>query len=69
MYYTKYILHQNVKVENHEFDMIASSKYDNIDLLYEIKYRRNSVLNSTILNLFKSVEKRSITYENSLHRN
>lgn len=65
----KYILHQNVKVENHEFDMIASSKYDKPDLLYEIKYWRNPVSRSAIIRLLGNVEKRGISYENILHRN
>lgn len=65
----KYILHQNVKVENHEFDIIASSKYDNIDLLYEIKYWRKPVPKSAIIKLLENVEKRGVSYENNLHRN
>ena len=44
----KYNVHQNVKVGNCDYDIIASSKYNNIDLLYEIKYWNNPVSKATI---------------------
>jgi len=33
-----YYVQQNVKVANEEFDVIANSKYTNVDYLFEIKY-------------------------------
>lgn len=47
----KYKVHQNVKVGNCEYDIIASSKYNNIDLLYEIKYWNNPVPKATLVKL------------------
>lgn len=65
----KYNVHQNVKVGNCEYDIIAYSKYDNMDLLYEIKYWNNPVPRSTLMRLVNQVEKNGISYENTAHRN
>ena len=65
----KYNVHQNVKVGNCDYDIIASSKYDNIDLLYEIKYWNNPISKSTLIRLVTQIEKRGISYENTAHRN
>ena len=54
----KYTLHQNVKVGNCEYDLIASSKYDNIDLLYKIKYWNNLVSKATLARLVNRAEKK-----------
>ena len=50
-------------------DIIASSKYNNIDLLYEIKYWNNPVSKATLARLVNQIEKRGISYENTAHRN
>lgn len=65
----KYKVHQNVKVGNCEYDIIASSKYNNIDLLYEIKYWNNPVPKATLVKLVNQIEKRGVSYENIAHRN
>lgn len=65
----KYNVHQNVKVGNCDYDIIASSKYNNIDLLYEIKYWNNPVSKATLARLVNQIEKRGISYENTAHRN
>lgn len=65
----KYNVHQNVKVGNCEYDIIASSKYDNVDLLYEIKYWNNPVSKFTLTRLIDQIENRGISYENTAHRN
>lgn len=65
----KYTVHQNVKVGNCDYDIIASSKYDNIDLLYEIKYWNNTVSKSFLARLIEQVERRGVSYENNAHRN
>lgn len=65
----KYNVHQNVKVGNCEYDIIASSKYNNVDLLYEIKYWNNPVSKSALIRLISQVEKRGVEYESNAHRN
>lgn len=65
----KYNVHQNVKVGNCDYDIIASSKYNNIDLLYEIKYWNNPVSKATLARLVNQIEKQGISYENTAHRN
>ena len=65
----KYNVHQNVKVGDCEYDIIASSKYDNIDLLYEIKYWRNPVSEATLVHLINQSQKQGISYETIVHRN
>lgn len=65
----KYNVHQNVKVGNCDYDIIASSKYNNIDLLYEIKYWNNPVSKATLARLVNQIENRGISYENTAHRN
>ena len=64
----KYNVYQNAKVGNCDYDIIASSKYNNIDLLYEIKYWNNPVSKSTLVRLVNQIEKRGISYENIAHR-
>lgn len=65
----KYNEYQNAKVGNCDYDIIASSKYNNIDLLYEIKYWNNPVSKATLVRLVNQIEKRGISYENIAHRN
>ena len=65
----KYNVRQNVKVGNCDYDIIASSKYNNIDLLYEIKYWNNPISKATLVRLINQIEKRGILYENTAHRN
>ena len=65
-----YNVHQNVKVDNCEYDIVASSKHDNIDLLYEIKYWSTPINSKALLvRLINQIEKRGATYENTAHRN
>ena len=65
----KYNVHQNVKVGNCEYDIIASSKYNNIDLLYEIKYWNNPVSKAILDRSINQIKNRGISYENTAHRN
>ena len=65
----KYNVLQNVKVGNYEYDIIATSKYNNIDLLYEIKCWNNPVTKSTLVRFISKIEQRGVAYENTVHRN
>lgn len=65
----RYNILQNVKVGNYEYDIIATSKYNNIDLLYEIKYWNNPVTKSTLVRFISKIEQHGVAYENTAHRN
>ncbi|MHA9740117.1 hypothetical protein [Robinsoniella peoriensis] len=65
----KYTIRKNIKVGDAEFDIIATSKFDNIDFLYEIKYWLNPSAKSRIRELLSQAEVAGITYENIAHRN
>lgn len=65
----KYTLRKNIKVGDVGFDIIATSKYDNIDFLYEIKYWLNPSAKSNLRQLLSKAESAGITYENTAHRN
>lgn len=65
----KYTLRKNIKVGDVGFDIIATSKYDNIDFLYEIKYWLNPSAKSSLRHLLSKAEAAGITYENTSHRN
>lgn len=65
----KYTLRKNIKVGDVGFDIIATSKYDNIDFLYEIKYWLNPSAKSNLRHLLSKAESAGITYENTAHRN
>lgn len=65
----KYLLHQNVKIENYEYDIIASSIHYNLDMIYEIKYWKGLVSTSTISNLIERIGVKGEVYENNVHRN
>ena len=65
----RYNVLQNVKVGNYEYDIIATSKYNNIDLLYEIKCWNNPVTKSTLVQSISKIEQRGVAYENTAHRN
>lgn len=65
----KYLVRQNVKIMNYEFDIVASSIHDNIDLLYEIKYWRGAVSKSSIYSTIKRLNDSIIAYETHAKRN
>lgn len=65
-----YNIHQNIKVDKCEYDIVALSKHDNIDLLYEIKYLISaSNAKATFNRVIDRIEKHGVTYENITHRN
>ena len=64
-----YTVQQNVKVGNFAYDIIATSKIDNIDYLYEIKYWPSEPSMSSWMRTLKRVESAGISYETIMHRN
>lgn len=67
-YSRDYHLKKNIRVGKHEYDFVAVSKKDNIDLLFEVKYWR-TCSTSRILELINKLYSRGIDYENTAHRN
>lgn len=65
----KYLVRQNVKIMNYEFDIVASSIYDNIDLIYEIKYWRGAVSQASIFRTIKRLKDSINAYETHAERN
>ena len=68
-YGKRYDLQNNVKIDNIEYDFIAVSKYDNIDIIFEVKYWRSPPASSAILKTLYRLSDAGINYENSAHRN
>ena len=68
-YGKRYDLQNNVKIDNIEYDFIAVSKYDNIDIIFEVKYLRSIPASLAISNMLYRLTKAGINYENSAHRN
>ena len=64
-----YYVHQNVRVGTREYDIIATSKKNNIDLLYEIKYYLNGVTKSQLDTVLARIEIMGTDYETITHRN
>lgn len=50
-----YNLQQNIKVGNNEYDIVATSKQDNIDLIYEIKYWSNPISTNLLDKTFNQI--------------
>ena len=65
----KFTFRQNIKIANHTYDMIAISKYNNIDYIYEFKYWSHLPANDLLTQAIKKLEESGIAYENSAHRN
>lgn len=66
---SKYTIRKNIKVGDIGFDIIATSKFDNIDFLYEIKYWLNPSTKSNLRHLLSQAEAAGTTYENTVQRN
>lgn len=64
-----YVIHQNIRIEGNEYDIIATSKKNNIDMLYEIKYWPDVVKDDTIERTLRKLLLNGISYESNLHRN
>lgn len=64
----RYKLQQNVKVKDMGYDVVAISKGDNIDFIYEIKYWTKANKSALIKTLFR-LNKAGVNYEMTTRRN
>ena len=60
---------QNVRVGSREYDIVATSKKDNIDLLYEVKYYFRGATNSLLDAAIARTQSMGADYETITHRN
>lgn len=65
----EYTIRQNVKIGDKAFDLIATSKLDNIDYIYEIKYWDNVPSKAKISQVIRRLIANGIYYENAARRN
>jgi len=63
-----YKVQQNVKVGDNEYDIIAISKRDNVDFIYEIKYWSNPRAANIIARTLHGLKRAGIDYEENVHR-
>lgn len=66
-----YIVSQNIRFGSREFDIVATSKRDNRDYLYEVKYWNNQrgVYRPAIEKTFSKIKESGIYYEMETRRN
>lgn len=64
-----YMLQRDVRVNHEEYDMIAVSLKDNIDLIYEIKYLRKTVAIQKMRQIIQNLYEAGVNYETEKHRN
>ena len=65
----KYFIKRNLKVGKYEYDGIAISKTDNIDLIYEIKIWRQPRSTQMLRTTFERLYSAGVNYETLKHRN
>lgn len=64
----KYICHQNVRLENSEYDILAESLTSAHDILYEIKYWPNPISFMSITSLFERIKRMEQAYGKNMSR-
>ena len=64
-----YDIQQNIRIGNMEYDIVAVSKKNNIDLLYEIKAWNRPIASSLYNKTIKILQRSAINYEQTTHRN
>lgn len=65
----QYKVQQNVKINHMEYDIIAESKFYNIDKIYELKYWSKIPSTTALQHVINDLERRGISYENTMRRN
>lgn len=69
-YAKKYSFERNIRIGRYCYDFIGVSKFDKIDLLFEIKYMKNTVKNiRRIYEVFERAYNSGTNYETIAHRN
>lgn len=66
---SNYQIRQDVKLDKFEYDIIARSQVDNIDIIYEIKYWDKAVSQTLLERTCARMEAAEVVYENLMHRN
>jgi len=66
---SNYQIRQDVKLDKFEYDIIARSRVDNIDIIYEIKYWDKAVSQTLLERTCARMEAAEVVYENLMHRN
>lgn len=64
-----YKIKQNVRVGKYEYDIIAISAHDNIDLLYEIKHSPDANISPLLNKTLPRLKKSGVAYEHTTHKN
>ena len=64
-----YEIHKNVKIGQYGYDIVAYSRKDNMDILYEIKYCNSIVLPSMLKRTCQRMCEAEAEYETYTHRN
>lgn len=64
-----YKLHRNVKINKYEYDIVAYSRKDNVDIIYEIKCWERAVSESLLERTCAKMADAEIAYETYAHRN
>lgn len=65
----RYDVQQNVRIGGYIYDIIATSKRDNIDHLFEVKYWAKEPTIGLLSQTMNSMRRRGIAYETTMHRN
>ena len=64
----KYLCHQNVRIHNQEYDIIAESIDSSPDILYEIKYFPRDISLAKISSIFEQTKERGKRYKENTNR-
>lgn len=68
-YHKKYNFKNNIKINNVFFDFIGVSKFDNVDLLFDIKYFRNKInISNFLYKDLPNILKNGIEYQTRTNR-
>lgn len=65
----KYILDQNVRISRYEYDIIAKSKFDGVDYLYEVKHWTKIPPNAGLANIIERLDESADNYTEIIRRN
>lgn len=64
-----YKVQQNIRIGNNEYDIIAISKHNNIDFIYEVKYWSSERPTALITQTLNRLNEAGVNYEKNNHRN
>ena len=64
-----YFLRRNLRIGKYEYDGIAVSMTNNIDIIYEIKYWKDQPSETVLANTLKRLYNAGVNYEGLKHRN